>query len=75
MSEHSYQTLLQLLTPRQFEVISLLSKGLTDKEIAEHLGNAEGTISHHVAEAMRKADVSKRVLLATRYVLEKREGY
>jgi hypothetical protein len=30
---------------------------------------------YHIAEAMRKTGVTKRTLLATRYVLEKREGY
>ena len=62
-------TLRELLTRRQFEVVSFLSQGLTDKEIADKLGIADGTISHHVTEAMQKANVTKRALLATRYVL------
>jgi DNA-binding NarL/FixJ family response regulator len=68
-------TLRELLTARQFEVVAFLAKGLTDKEIAEYLGIADGTISHHVTEAMLKANVTKRTMLATRYAVELDRGY
>ena len=69
------ETLLQILTKRQFEVAGLVAKGLTDKEIGAELGIADGTVAHMVYEAMDRVQVSKRILLATRYVLERREGY
>ncbi len=35
----------------------------------------DAKVEARVTEAMQKANVTKRVLLATRYVLEQREGY
>ncbi len=42
------------LTPREVEVLSLVSKGMSNKEIAEHLGTAVGTIKMHVQNILEK---------------------
>lgn len=49
-----------LLTPRQLEVLELVSKGLTNREIADVLGIALGTAKAHVAAVLSALDVSNR---------------
>jgi DNA-binding CsgD family transcriptional regulator len=52
--------LLQTLTPREREVLGLLTEGQSDKEIAAALGMARHTASHHVAAIRRKLGVASR---------------
>ncbi len=49
-----------LLTPRQLEVLELVSKGLTNREIADVLGIAMGTAKAHVAAVLGALEVSNR---------------
>ena len=48
------------LTPRQIEVLDLLSKGLPNKTIAKKLNMAEGTVKLHVAAILRTLDAKNR---------------
>ena len=48
------------LTPRQREVLELMAKGLTNKEIAGVLGIAPLTVKVHVAAVLQALDVSNR---------------
>ncbi len=48
------------LTPRQLEVLRLLARGLTNKEIAGVLGVAESTVKTHVKTLFELLDVSNR---------------
>lgn len=52
------------LTGRQREVISLLAKGRSNKEIARALNIAEGTVKVHVAAIFRLFGVRNRVSAA-----------
>lgn len=54
-----------VLTPRQTEVLRLLAKGLSNKEIAQALGCAEPTVRVHVSTVMRLLDVENRTQAAT----------
>lgn len=48
------------LTPRQIEVLVLMSRGLTNLEIAGALGIAEGTVKTHARTIFEALDVSNR---------------
>ncbi|MBI4986393.1 MAG: response regulator transcription factor [Rhodocyclales bacterium] len=55
------------LTPRETEVLDLLSHGLTNREIGDRLSLAEKTIKHHMTSILQKLQVRTRteaVLLA-----------
>ncbi len=51
---------LSQLTTRQREVIDLIAKGLTNKEIAGVLEIAEGTVKVHAAAAYETLEVTNR---------------
>jgi DNA-binding CsgD family transcriptional regulator len=56
------------LTPREREVLSLLTEGLTNAEIASTLGTATNTVRHQVASIMDKMAAANRTELAVRAV-------
>jgi DNA-binding NarL/FixJ family response regulator len=49
------------LTGREEEILSLVSRGLTNKEIANRLDLTERTVKHHMTAIMRKSKVRNRV--------------
>jgi len=54
------------LTVRQDEVLALLTRGLSNKEIARDLNMAEGTVKIHVAGIFRRLNVQNRTEAALR---------
>jgi DNA-binding CsgD family transcriptional regulator len=52
------------LTPRQVEVLALLSEGLRNAEIAERLFVSERTVHHHVSAILGKLGVESRLQAA-----------
>jgi DNA-binding NarL/FixJ family response regulator len=54
------------LTGRQLEVLRLLARGLTNREIAEVLKIAEGTVKTHVMHVYEALDVTNRTEAAMR---------
>jgi DNA-binding NarL/FixJ family response regulator len=54
------------LTDRQLEVLRLLARGLTNREIAEVLKIAEGTVKTHVMNVYEALDVTNRTEAAMR---------
>jgi DNA-binding CsgD family transcriptional regulator/tetratricopeptide (TPR) repeat protein len=53
------------LTRREQEVMVLVSRGLTDRQISTRLGISERTASNHVAKILRKLGLSSRTQLAS----------
>jgi two-component system, NarL family, nitrate/nitrite response regulator NarL len=49
------------LTGREEEILSLVSRGMTNKEIANRLHLTERTVKHHMTSIMRKSKVRNRV--------------
>lgn len=52
-----------LLTPREIEVVRMVAKGLTNKEIAAELCIADGTVKIHLHNIYEKVKVNRRAEL------------
>ena len=53
------------LTPREVEVLGLVADGLANKEIAQRLGTASGTVKMHVQNILAKLGASDRTHAVT----------
>lgn len=67
---HAGSVAVEPLTPREHEVLELLSRGLNNRDIAARLGVAEITVRTHVGHVLGKLGVSNRVEAAL-YALQK----
>lgn len=63
---------LQELTPREREILDLIGRGLTNREIGERLFIEEGTVKNHVHNLLGKLEVSNRHDAAARLALVRR---
>jgi FixJ family two-component response regulator len=52
------RNLLDRLTPREFEVMELVVRGLLNKQVAAELGIAETTVKCHRAHVMKKLEIT-----------------
>jgi DNA-binding NarL/FixJ family response regulator len=52
--------LLSGITPRELEILTLISHGCANKEIAARLGIAEDTVKQHVSRILQKLGASDR---------------
>ena len=59
---------LQSLTAREAEILRLLSRGLTNRQIAQQLVVREGTVKYHVKNVLRKLGAAGRADAASRYL-------
>lgn len=64
--ERAPSPLTEGITPREFEVLQLLSQGLSNKTIAYRLGISEHTVKFHVNSIMSKLGAQSRTEAATR---------
>ena len=53
------------LTVRELEILKMLAKGPTNKEIAQALGISDNTVRNHVNSIIEKLEVSDRTEAAT----------
>jgi two-component system response regulator NreC len=58
-----------MLSQREKEVLELVCKGYTNKQIAERLIVCSDTVKAHLASIMRKFNVNNRTLV-TRYAIK-----
>ena len=56
------------LTPREFELLDLLSKGLLYKEISSELGITTGTVKQHIHKIYDKLQVNNRTEAINKYL-------
>ncbi len=59
------------ITPRESDVLDLLTEGLTDRQIARRLGISPRTVDKHLGHAYSKLEVTGRVAAATRWLLSR----
>lgn len=57
-----------VFTPREIQVLALLVKAKSNREIAAALGIEERTVKAHIAKMMRKVGVENRIALSARAV-------
>jgi DNA-binding CsgD family transcriptional regulator len=54
------------LSPRELEVLSLIARGMTDRQIGDHLFISPRTVMQHVTRILRKLEVDSRTAAAAR---------
>ena len=59
-SESDKESGTELLTPRESEVLTLLARGMSDREIAQHLTLSLYTVKAHVRAVLQKLQVASR---------------
>jgi DNA-binding NarL/FixJ family response regulator len=67
-AERHPEPLLEPLTPREREILGLLTRGHTNREIARQLVVSPGTVKNHVRHIIAKLGVSDRTQAAVRAV-------
>ncbi|CAG0966340.1 partial Oxygen regulatory protein NreC, partial [Anaerolineae bacterium] len=53
------------LTPREFEILPLISRGLSNQEIADHLTISPATVKTHVSNILHKLGLKDRNKIST----------
>jgi len=60
----TYLRTIESLTPRQLQVVGLISSGFSNKEIAARLSISEATVKNHVHELLRQLGLTRRTQVA-----------
>lgn len=60
------QTLIESLSERELEILRLIAGGESNKEIAQHLVIAEGTVKNHITNILGKLGVTGRMQAVNR---------
>ena len=58
------------LSPRQVQILSLISEGLSDKEIAQRLGMSARTVDSHLRRLYERHSVHSRAAIIAKWLLE-----
>lgn len=69
------EKLLELLTPRERQIVRLVSKGMSNKEIADQLNVSDGTVKVHLHNIFQKLEITNRTVLATLALLQRPSGF
>ena len=73
LGDDADQSMLSVLTPREKEVLRLLARGYTYREMAEKLFISVKTVETHVSNILRKTQQSNRHTLS-RWVVDNNLG-
>jgi len=65
-TESAKDVLIEPLSEREVEILKLIAHGLTNKEVANQLYLAEGTVKNYVTSILQKIDVRDRTQAALR---------
>jgi DNA-binding NarL/FixJ family response regulator len=57
-----------LLSPRELEIVRLISEGLSNKEIGEKLYLTNGTVRNHISTILEKTGLEHRTQIAVQYL-------
>lgn len=57
-----------LLSPRELEIVKLIAKGLSNKEIGEALFLTNGTVRNHISTILEKTGLEHRTQIAIKYL-------
>ena len=57
------------LTPRELDIVRLISQGLTNQQIAAQLFIANGTVRNHISIILDKTGLEHRTQIAVRYLM------
>ncbi|UWU96073.1 LuxR C-terminal-related transcriptional regulator [Bradyrhizobium sp. CB1015] len=66
---------LELLTPRERQIVRLVSEGMSNKEIAHQLNVSNGTVKVHLHNIFQKLEITNRTVLATLALLQRPSGF
>jgi DNA-binding CsgD family transcriptional regulator len=66
--ELAFENWLHGLTPREYQVAVLVSRGMSNKEVARELGVSDGTVKLHVHNIFQKIGARNRYGLIQRMV-------
>jgi DNA-binding CsgD family transcriptional regulator len=70
-----YDGRIEPLTPREREVADLITQGLSNEQIAQHLVLTPGTVANHIAHILAKLRLQSRVQVAVKVATDKsRDG-
>ncbi|MBN1891620.1 MAG: response regulator transcription factor [Clostridiales bacterium] len=58
----------ELMSAREMEVVELIAEGLSNKEIAARLFISDGTVRNHISTIMEKAGLEHRTQIAVKYL-------
>lgn len=61
-----------LFTPKEYEIITEIANGLSNKDIAAKLYISEGTVKNHISNILDKTGLSHRTQLAVYYLTGKK---
>nr|QIP04571.1 response regulator [Bradyrhizobium symbiodeficiens] len=69
------EKMLELLTPRERQIVRLVSEGMSNKEIARQLDVSQGTVKVHLHNIFQKLEITNRTVLATISLLQRTSGF
>ncbi|MBR0928603.1 response regulator [Bradyrhizobium diazoefficiens] len=69
------EKMLELLTPRERQIVRLVSEGMSNKEIARRLDVSQGTVKVHLHNIFQKLEITNRTVLATISWLQRTSGF